>query len=63
MRTMKKFFFTIFVSLFILVNYSFCQSTGSSSGDDLSKAKELLDGKKYDEAKTLLQKMIDENGK
>jgi tetratricopeptide (TPR) repeat protein len=54
---------TIVISVFFPVSYLLCQSGGSIWETDLTKAKELFKEKKYDESKTLLQRLIGENGK
>ena len=59
-----KYFFAIILAFFLAsVNGSYCQSSGSTSGNDLTKAKELLKEKKYDESKAILQKILDKNDK
>jgi tetratricopeptide (TPR) repeat protein len=60
---MKYFLNMILLFSFVSVNHSFCQSSGTSAVDDLTRARELFKEKKYDESKALLQKIIDKNGK
>lgn len=60
---MKHLIFTILISLSVMTNYSFCQSSSSGSENDLTKAKELIKEKKYDESKIILQEIIGKNKK